>query len=328
MFDNQDLIRRMDMNAMIANSNLCHDQKAELREYLEAVPAVQIAVKPLEWSGNSARSLFGLYQIDYVNGPKPEDVMLAISLTNHGIISIISDKRWDEGQEAAVRVAAQADFEARIRSALIEPAQSEPMRCTECDCANGGADCTWIKMHMDRIDQSGKEVMPDDKPTTYLQHQPVDASPGVTAGAASPDVQAMEKARIGPHVTCPASRHAAMIAEALVKGQAYPMLAEDPAHCGETIAVVVAALWNARAEWSEAARSADQAEDEVARLRDILQFVEMFTATAHGLSSSDTMTIHRIAAEGRSDDPAAWRVDPAVIDQLRAAVSRVKGGGE
>ena len=60
-------------------------------------------------------------------------------------------------------------------------------------------------------------------------------------------LRALKKARIGLHVTCPASRHAAMIAEVLMKGEAYPMLTEDPAHCGETIASVVTALWEARA---------------------------------------------------------------------------------
>lgn len=60
-------------------------------------------------------------------------------------------------------------------------------------------------------------------------------------------LRALERARIGPSVTCPASRHAAMIAEALLTGKAYPMLTEDPDHCGETIAAVVTALWDARA---------------------------------------------------------------------------------
>ena len=60
-------------------------------------------------------------------------------------------------------------------------------------------------------------------------------------------LRALEKARIGPSVTCPASRHAAMIADALLTGAAYPMLTEEPTHCGETIAAVVTALWEARA---------------------------------------------------------------------------------
>lgn len=68
--------------------------------------------------------------------------------------------------------------------------QSEPMRCAECDCANGGADCTWIMMPMDQVDQPGKEVMPDDAAEIDGLSKSFDASPGVTAGAASPDVQA------------------------------------------------------------------------------------------------------------------------------------------
>ena len=46
--------------------------------------------------------------------------------------------------------------------------------------------------------------------------------------------------------TCPSSRHAQMIAEALIEGKPYPMLYEEPAHCGETIAAVVTALYHAR----------------------------------------------------------------------------------
>ena len=57
----------------------------------------------------------------------------------------------------------------------------------------------------------------------------------------------MNAARIGPHITCPASRHAQIMAEAMIRGELYAMMDEDRAYCGETIAVVVAALWEARA---------------------------------------------------------------------------------
>jgi hypothetical protein len=58
----------------------------------------------------------------------------------------------------------------------------------------------------------------------------------------------MNRHRNFPEGTCPASRHAAIIAEALCRGKPYPMLAEEPVHCGETIAAVVASLWQARAQ--------------------------------------------------------------------------------
>jgi len=67
-------------------------------------------------------------------------------------------------------------------------------------------------------------------------------------------LSSMNAARNGPANTCPASRHAAMIAEALITGQGYPMLTEDPTHCGETIAAVVEALWTARSKLIEADR--------------------------------------------------------------------------
>jgi hypothetical protein len=60
-------------------------------------------------------------------------------------------------------------------------------------------------------------------------------------------VARMTRHREFPNNTCPASRHAAMIAERLCKGMPYPMLTEEPEHCGESIASVVADLWQARA---------------------------------------------------------------------------------
>jgi hypothetical protein len=58
----------------------------------------------------------------------------------------------------------------------------------------------------------------------------------------------MNRARGYNEVTCPASRHAAMIAEALAKGTTYQMLIDGPEHCAMTIAAVVRSLWEARAE--------------------------------------------------------------------------------
>ena len=58
----------------------------------------------------------------------------------------------------------------------------------------------------------------------------------------------MDAARIGPHITCPVSRHAAMMAEAMMRGEPYVMMDEDRAHCGASIGDTVASLWEARAE--------------------------------------------------------------------------------
>ena len=65
-------------------------------------------------------------------------------------------------------------------------------------------------------------------------------------------VKRMNDARDFPANTCGASRHAAMIAEALCKREDYPMLAEEPEHCGGSIAATVEALWECRAKLAEA----------------------------------------------------------------------------
>ena len=57
----------------------------------------------------------------------------------------------------------------------------------------------------------------------------------------------MNRARNFPSVTCPASRHAAMIAEALMTG-GRDLLDSEPEHCGISIAVTVELLWKARRE--------------------------------------------------------------------------------
>lgn len=64
-------------------------------------------------------------------------------------------------------------------------------------------------------------------------------------------VRRMNDARDFPANTCGASRHAAMIAEALCSGEDYPMLAEEPDHCGGSIAATVAALWECRTKLAQ-----------------------------------------------------------------------------
>lgn len=49
-------------------------------------------------------------------------------------------------------------------------------------------------------------------------------------------------------VTCPASRHAAMIGEALAKKRKYHMIDEEPEHVAATLLSTVASLWTARAD--------------------------------------------------------------------------------
>lgn len=59
-------------------------------------------------------------------------------------------------------------------------------------------------------------------------------------------IRRMRRARRFPQNTCPASRHAQLIAEALAGGQDYPMLREEPGHVAGSIASVVADLYAAR----------------------------------------------------------------------------------
>lgn len=49
-------------------------------------------------------------------------------------------------------------------------------------------------------------------------------------------------------VTCPASRHTAMIGEALAKRGKYPMIQDEPEHVAGSLLSTVASLWKARAE--------------------------------------------------------------------------------
>ena len=51
-----------------------------------------------------------------------------------------------------------------------------------------------------------------------------------------------------PDNTCPASRHLHLMAQRLAAGKPYPMLADEPQHCAETMLAVLASLWEARSE--------------------------------------------------------------------------------
>ena len=56
------------------------------------------------------------------------------------------------------------------------------------------------------------------------------------------------RAKRFPTNTCPASRHLHLIAQRLAAGKPYPMLAEEPQHCAETMLAVLVSLWEARTE--------------------------------------------------------------------------------
>lgn len=65
--------------------------------------------------------------------------------------------------------------------------------------------------------------------------------------AAKSAIRRMRRARRFPEGTCPASRHVAMMAEALAKGQRYQMIEDEPVECAVSLASTVEALWRARA---------------------------------------------------------------------------------
>lgn len=56
----------------------------------------------------------------------------------------------------------------------------------------------------------------------------------------------MRRNRRFPDNTCPASRHAQLIAETLAEGREVPMIREEPEHLAGTLASVVGDLYAAR----------------------------------------------------------------------------------
>lgn len=60
-------------------------------------------------------------------------------------------------------------------------------------------------------------------------------------------IEQAEKARDFPNNTCGPSRHAHMLAEQLMDGS-YLGFQEDPRYCGETLLLVLTALWKARTQ--------------------------------------------------------------------------------
>ena len=92
-----------------------------------------------------------------------------------------------------------------------------------------------------------------------------------TREAAKRAVANMNAARNFPVGTCPASRHVALMAETLAKRKTYYMLTQEPDHCAESMATIVGALWecraerNALAEENERLRKRVEAADSLAR---------------------------------------------------------------
>lgn len=117
-----DRIWRADAIALFDAPNIIED--------LLALPAAHVAVKPLEWHGTAAHSAWGHYRICYLDGATVWDTVLALSL--NGVI-MLDKGRWNEGDEDAVKAAAQADYESRIRSALTAKPSPDVAALVEAD---------------------------------------------------------------------------------------------------------------------------------------------------------------------------------------------------
>lgn len=107
MADN-DLIRRGDAKA-ICGTIIRNDEAARIEGFLATLPAAQVTVKPLEWrddgtNGHETDHAFGFYEVY----PSPEGDMLSRDGVDSGVFPTIE----------AAKAAAQADYDARIRSAL------------------------------------------------------------------------------------------------------------------------------------------------------------------------------------------------------------------
>ncbi len=91
-------------------------------------------------------------------------------------------------------------------------------------------------------------------------------------------IKKARQARRFPTNTCPASRHLQMIGEALYRGKPYPMLTEEPEHCGGSMLETVTALYETRTE-------RDKLRAAVEALAAIVQRDRVALYQAHGMSS-------------------------------------------
>ena len=133
------------------------------------------------------------------------------------------------------------------------------------------------------------------------------------AAEAAATLARMAAARTGPAVTCPASRHAAMISEALMSGAPYAMLAEAPEHCGASIADTVAALWEARVEVEQLRADNDRLRKAAGVVSAVLQSER---ARLGGQPFTGNWSIPQIGFRGTVDD---------ALDMADAALAQ-KGG--
>jgi hypothetical protein len=139
-----------------------------------------------------------------------------------------------------------------------------------------------------------------------------------TRKAAKRAVANMNAARNFPVGTCPASRHVAVMAETLAKGKTYYMLTQEPDHCAESMATIVGALWECRAE-----RNALAEENE--RLRKRVK--DMSSDIRIGYIHCEALAEIKATVDGKSDQPVADIISSciAAVAAYRAILAELKG---
>ena len=99
-------------------------------------------------------------------------------------------------------------------------------------------------------------------------------------------LKTMRKAEQFPTNTCAASRHTAMIAEALIRGKTHHALTDEPDNCGDSMAATVEALWVARSVKA----------DLLAALKGLLEDIEDYQRINHlGGENNHSQVIARAA---------------------------------
>lgn len=85
-----------------------------------------------------------------------------------------------------------------------------------------------------------------------------------------------DRARDFPKNTCPASRQVQMIGEALVKGEKYHMIDDEPEYVGSALLSVVASLYEARTSLTRAREDAlEEAAEALDTLADAADYAAM-----------------------------------------------------
>lgn len=91
-----------------------------------------VAIKPLEWKGATARTVFGGYHIEDhagYNRLHRYRLRLPSGAEGYSVLSHFFPGYWFDDHSPA-KAAAQRDFEVRIRSAIASPAQPTPPQDT------------------------------------------------------------------------------------------------------------------------------------------------------------------------------------------------------